>query len=79
MGDVHLDVAVERMKSRSNVDVTLSTPKVPYKETVTGRARGTTSTRSSPAAAGQYGEVYLRVEPRDPRTRSGSTTRSSAA
>jgi elongation factor G len=39
MGDIHLDVAVTRMKKRSNVDVVLSTPKVPYKETITA-ARG---------------------------------------
>ncbi len=63
MGDTHLAVAVEHMKKRNGVDVLLSTPKVPYKETVTGRGEGHYKHKKQSGGRGQYGEVYLRVEP----------------
>lgn len=66
LGDVHIDVAVGLMKSRSNVDVTLSTPKVPYRETVTALGEGHYKHKKQSGGRGQYGEVYLRVEPRQP-------------
>lgn len=64
LGDVHLDVAVELMKDRSNVNVLLSTPKVPYHETVTMVGEGHYKHKKQSGGRGQYGEVYLRVEPR---------------
>lgn len=66
LGDVHIDVAVEKMKSRSNVSVNLSTPKVPYRETVTGQGEGHYKHRKQSGGRGQFGEVYLRVEKKDP-------------
>jgi len=63
MGDVQIDVAVERMKHRSNVDVVLTTPKVPYRETVTGLGDGHYKHKKQSGGHGQYGEVYLKVEP----------------
>lgn len=64
MGNVHIDVAVELMKSRSNVDVLLDTPKVPYRETVTGLGEGHHKHKKQSGGRGQYGEVYLKVEPK---------------
>lgn len=66
MGDIHLDIAVGRMKKRSNVDVVLSTPKVPYKETITARAEGHYKHKKQSGGRGQYGEVYIRLSPLPP-------------
>jgi elongation factor G len=64
LGDVHLDVAVELMKNRSHVHVTLNTPKVPYRETVTAKGDGHYKHKKQSGGRGQYGDVYLRVEPK---------------
>jgi len=66
LGDVHLDVATAMMKSRSNVDVILDTPKVPYRETVTSTGEGHYKHKKQSGGRGQYGEVYLRVESKPP-------------
>ena len=63
IGDVQIDTAMERMKMRSKVEVTLSTPKVAYKETVTAKGEGHYKHKKQSGGRGQYGEVYLRIEP----------------
>jgi elongation factor G len=64
LGDVHIDVASKLMKAQSNVNVDLSTPKVPYRETVTALGDGHYKHKKQTGGHGQYGEVYLRVDPR---------------
>ncbi len=66
MGDVHLDVAVEQMRTRSHANVLLSTPRISYKETITATGEGHHKHKKQSGGRGQYGEVYLRVEPRQP-------------
>lgn len=66
LGDVHIEVTVGLMKSRSNVEVDLATPSIPYRETVTGKGEGHYKHKKQSGGRGQYGEVYLRVEPKQP-------------
>jgi len=66
MGDMHLDVTLEHIKNRSNVEMTHHTPKVAYKETITGSGEGRYKHKKQSGGRGQYGECYIRIRPRDP-------------
>ena len=66
MGDMHLDVTLEHIRHRSKVDITHHTPKVAYKETITGTGEGHYKHKKQSGGRGQYGECYVRVYPRDP-------------
>jgi elongation factor G len=63
MGDLHLQIVMERMKDRYNVDVESRIPKVSYRETVKTQAEGHNRYKKQSGGRGQYGEVYLRIEP----------------
>ena len=63
MGDLHLAVVVDNMKRKLGVNVDLSTPKVDYKETITGRGDGHYKHKKQSGGHGQYGEAYIKVEP----------------
>ena len=63
LGDVHLDATVHLLKQMYNVTVNLSTPKIAYRETVTALGDGHYKHKKQSGGRGQYGEVYLKVEP----------------
>lgn len=63
MGDVHLEVTVEKLKRKFGVDVELSTPRVPYKETIRKPASAQGKYKRQTGGHGQYGDVWLLVEP----------------
>jgi elongation factor G len=63
LGDLHLEVTMERLKRKFGVDVELSTPKVPYRETIRRSASAEGKYIRQTGGHGQYGVVYLTVEP----------------
>ena len=63
MGQLHVETVVERMKRKYNVDVSVLPPRIPYKETVKGRAEVQGKYKKQTGGRGQYGDVWLRIEP----------------
>jgi elongation factor G len=63
MGDTHLEVAVERLKNGSRIDIETSAPKVQYRETVARPAKGQGKYKKQSGGRGQYGDCWVRLEP----------------
>lgn len=63
MGQVHIEVVVERMKRKFGVEVDLKDPKVPYKETIKGTCKVQGKYKKQSGGKGQYGDTWLEMGP----------------
>ena len=63
VGQLHVEVVVERMKRKYNVDVQVLPPRIPYKETVKGRSEVQGKYKKQTGGRGQYGDTWLKIEP----------------
>jgi elongation factor G len=63
MGETHLEVVVEKLKRQYGVEVELRTPKIPYLETVKGKAEAQGKHKKQTGGRGQYGDCWIRIEP----------------
>ena len=63
VGQVHIDVTLEKLKRKYGVEVKLNTPKVPYKETIHRTAQAQGKYKKQTGGHGQYGDCWLQVDP----------------
>ena len=66
IGDMHLEIIASKLSSKFGVDVELTVPKVPYKETIKGKADVEGKHKKQSGGRGQYGHVFIRIEPLPP-------------
>lgn len=63
MGQVHIEVNIDKMKRKFGVEVNLNTPKVPYKETIKGKTNVQGKYKKQSGGRGQFGDCWIDIEP----------------
>lgn len=63
MGDVHLEVILKKIKERYGIDIEIGDPRIAYKETILGKAKGQGKYKKQTGGRGQFGDTWLEIEP----------------
>jgi elongation factor G len=63
MGQVHIEVALEKLKRKYGVEVIMKTPKIPYRETIKTSAKAQGKYKKQSGGRGQYGDCWIEIEP----------------
>lgn len=66
MGELHLDILIDRMKREFNVEANVGEPQVAFRETIRGTAEAQGKHAKQSGGRGQYGDVWIRFEPNEP-------------
>lgn len=66
MGELHLDILIDRMKREFNVEANIGEPQVAFRETIRGRSEVQGKHAKQSGGRGQYGDVWIRFEPNEP-------------
>ncbi|MCK4966859.1 elongation factor G, partial [bacterium] len=62
-GELHLDIIVKRLKQKFGVEVGITEPRIPYRETIKGKSEMQGKYKKQSGGRGQYGDVWLKLEP----------------
>ena len=68
MGELHLEIIVDRLRREYNVEANVGKPQVAYRETIRKPAKGEEKYARQTGGRGQYGHVVLEIEPKEPGT-----------